>query len=163
MSGRHGALLALCVAATLSSLMAESQRQVLSVRAVTHASRVNERTSSYVTPGTSNTNCTGTGTTVGNTTTATANCQTTSTPAQQHQTTTRSVDVVDVVEANGMWYTISCRANWVGSNCSPMIDGDTFPAEIDGHTMWISGHKGGNQGKPVRVKYKILDIRPPKN
>jgi hypothetical protein len=41
-----------------------------------------------------------------------------------------------------------------------MIDGDSFPAEIDGHTMWISARKGGNQGKPIRAKYKILDIRP---
>jgi hypothetical protein len=41
-----------------------------------------------------------------------------------------------------------------------MIDGDTFPAEIEGKTMWITAHKGGNQGKEVRVKYKILDIRP---
>jgi hypothetical protein len=41
-----------------------------------------------------------------------------------------------------------------------MIDGDTFSAEIDGKTMWISARQGGNQGKLVRIKYKILDIRP---
>jgi hypothetical protein len=33
-----------------------------------------------------------------------------------------------------------------------------FPAEIDGHTMWISARRGGNQGKAIRVKYKILNI-----
>lgn len=136
------------------------EKNFVSVRAITHASQVNERTSTYTTPGTSNTNCSGVGTTIGNTTSATANCQTYSTPAQTHRITSRSVDVVNVVELDGMRYTISCRASWVGSNCGPMIDGDVFPAEIDGNTMWIIGHKGGNQGKEVRAKYKILDIRP---
>jgi hypothetical protein len=41
-----------------------------------------------------------------------------------------------------------------------MTDGDTFQAEIDGTTMWVHGRNGGNQGKEIRVKYKILDIRP---
>ena len=68
--------------------------------------------------------------------------------------------VTDVVEANDMRYTITCRAGWVGSHCAPLINGDSFPAEIDGNTMWLSARVGGNQGKQVRVKYKILDIRP---
>lgn len=143
-----------------SLLCSAKEKNFVSVRAITHSSQVNERTSTYTTPGTSNTNCSGIGTTLGNTTTATANCQTYSTPAQSHQITSRSVDVINIVELDGMKYTISCRANWVGSNCAPMIDGDVFPAEIDGNTMWIIGHKGGNQGKEVRAKYKILDIRP---
>jgi len=68
--------------------------------------------------------------------------------------------VSNIVEANDQRYLITCRASWVGSNCAPMIDGDTFQAEIDGTTMWVKARKGGNQGKEVRVKYKILDIRP---
>jgi hypothetical protein len=40
-----------------------------------------------------------------------------------------------------------------------MNDGDQFLAEIDGTTMWVSARRGGNQGKPIRIKYKILDIR----
>jgi len=136
------------------------QNGPLTVRAMTHTSRLNEHTSAYTTPGTSNTNCSGTGTTVGNTTNATANCQTTSNPAQIHQITMQTLDVVNVVEAGGMQYTISCTAHWRGSNCGPMIDGDTFPAEIDGNTMWITARKGGNRGKEVRSKYRILDIRP---
>jgi hypothetical protein len=39
-------------------------------------------------------------------------------------------------------------------------DGDSFRAEIDGKTMWIEAHQGGNQGKVVKIKYKIQDIRP---
>jgi len=165
-------VLLMLLGASLTCAAKDNEKRKVTVRAVSHASQVNERTSTYTTPGTSNTNCTGVGTTVGSTTTATANCQTTSTPAQTNQVTSRTVDVVNVVElrslsytANGTQtvitqYTIRCTAHWVGSSCGPMIDGDTFPAEIDGNTMWIVGRKGGNQGKEVRVKYKILDIRP---
>ena len=160
----------LLAAAALTCNAKDKEKRELTVRAVSHASQVNERTSAYTTPGTSNTNCTGGATTIGNTTTGSANCQTTSTPSQTHQITSRTVDVVNVVEVRQITndaqttvlrYTIACRANWVGSNCAPMIDGDQFPAEVDGNTMWITGHKGGNQGKLVRTKYRILDIRPP--
>lgn len=131
----------------------------LTVRAITHASQVNEYTSTYTTPGTSDTRCSGSGTTIGNTTDMTANCQTTSTPAQTQTVTRNTVDVVNIVEAEGTRYKIACRANWVGSNCSEMTDGDLFQAEIEGNTMWVFAHKNGNQGKLVKCRYKILDIR----
>jgi predicted Rdx family selenoprotein len=44
-----------------------------------------------------------------------------------------------------------------------MTDGDVFQAQIDGTTMWVQGRNGGNQGREIRVKYKILDIRPAVN
>lgn len=143
-----------------SVLWAAKDKIQLTVVAVTHDSQIVERTSTYTTPGTNNTNCSGSATTVGNTTSGTANCQTTSNPPQTRQITARAMFVTDVVEANDMRYTITCRAGWVGSHCAPLIDGDSFPAEIDGNTMWLSARVGGNQGKQVRVKYKILDIRP---
>ncbi len=59
-----------------------------------------------------------------------------------------------------MRYIITCRAGWSGSNCAPMEDGEVFATEIDGTTMWIAARRGGNQGKKVKVKYRILDIRP---
>jgi hypothetical protein len=151
-------LLALCPLA-LPSLGMGKPKITLTVRAISHDSQLNEFTSTYTTPGSSNTNCSGSGTTTGSTTNATVNCQITSTPPQTHQITSRTIDVVNIVDAGGMRYRISCRASWVGSNCGPMVDGN-FPAEIDGKTMWIVARKGGNQGKEVRIKYKILDIRP---
>ena len=96
---------------------------------------------------------------MGNTTVGTSNCQNTSTPARTRQIIRRTVDVLNVVEGDGLRYTISCTANWAGSNCQALIDGQSFPAEIDKTTMWLSGRSGGNQGKLIRVKYKILDIR----
>jgi hypothetical protein len=136
------------------------EKASLTVRAVTHETRVNQRTGSYVTPGTSSTNCSGSANTLGNTSYGTANCNSTSTPAQTHQITTRTLDVENIVKgSDGLRYTIVCRASWSGSNCGPLTDGDTFPAQLDGNTMWLSAHRGGNRGKLVRVKYKILDAR----
>ena len=150
----------LVFAVVLSCLAKDSNKRSLTVRAVAFKSQTRQRTYTYTTPGTSNTDCSGTGTTIGNTTNASANCQTTSTPAQTHQVTKNIIDVLNIVEADGMRYTITCRASWIGSNCAPLIEGDLFQAEIDNKTMWLVARKGGNQGKEVRMKNKILDIRP---
>ena len=142
------------------STCAAKDRVKTTVRAISHESQTYQRTMTYTTPGTATTNCAGTASSAGNTTTGIANCQTTSMPAQNHLVTTNVSYVTNVVESNGLRYVITCRAGWVGSNCRPMHDGDLFPAEIQGTTIWIEARKGGNQGKKVRVKYKVLDIRP---
>jgi len=67
---------------------------------------------------------------------------------------------MNIVEADGMRYKIVCRASWIGSNCAPLIEGDLFQAEIDNKTMWLAARKGGNQGKEVRMKNRVLDVRP---
>jgi hypothetical protein len=131
----------------LPNVAADRNARTLQIRGLSYESQVNERTSTYVTPGSSSTNCNGTGTTVGNTTTANANCQTTSTPPQVHTINARTIDVTNFVEAEGQRYKISCRASWVGSNCGPLIQGDVFTATIDGHTMWVSARKGGTKAK----------------
>lgn len=149
------------LAALVASLCsAKDVKTQVVVRAVSHASRLNRSTSSYSTPGSSNSSCSGSATTAGSITNGTANCQTTFTPAQTRQVAISTLDVTDVVVAEGMRYVIVCRASWRGSNCVPLTDGDMFPAEIEGTTMWIEARRGGNQGKKMRVKYKILDIRP---
>jgi hypothetical protein len=156
---RHAATLAL-LAFVWASTCAAKEKTPLSVRAVSNQSQTYQRTSTYTTPGTSNTNCSGSATTVGDTTTGTANCQTQSTPSQTHQITATIWEVTNVVQADGMRYVITCRGNWRGSNCAPMIDGDVFPAELEGTSMWVEARRGGNQGKKIRIKYKVLDIRP---
>ncbi len=163
---RPVALFLICLIAPICS--AEKPKQKLIIRAVTHAAQVNERHSTYVTPGTSNTTCN----TSGNATaiglpgmvtangTATSNCQTTSRPAQVHEVNRSTVSVMNVVEADGLRYKIVCTAGWAGSNCSQMTDGEMYEAEIEGTTMWVAARRGGNQGKLMRVKYQVLDIRP---
>jgi hypothetical protein len=150
----------LAILALSASTLATKERKSISVTAVTHDSQLVQRTSTYQTPGQSNTSCSDTSTTTGSTTNGTADCTTTTAAPQNHEITVSRLDVVDKVLGDGMIYTIVCSAHWKGSNCAPLIDGDMFEAEIKGTTIWISARKGGNQGKAVKVKYKILDIRP---
>jgi len=132
----------------------------LTVTAVSHDSRVSESTSVVNTPTQSNTSCIGTGLNTGPMSTANVNCQT-MTQGGPQTVTNRRLDVEDIVEANGEWFTISCTGYWALSNCSPMRDGDKFEAEYDGkQTMWIAARRGGNLGKPITVKYRVLDRRP---
>ena len=41
-----------------------------------------------------------------------------------------------------------------------LTDGDSYAAEIKGKHMFVTGRRGGNQGKQEKIKYDILDIRP---
>jgi hypothetical protein len=135
------------------SLMAAQEEQSLVVRAVTHA--VQEYNTGVAT------HCSGSSNEVSPTlTTHSVHC---------NSANTGGFNAVNIVEANGMLYTITCGLRSTGTifdtqllwkRCKWLIDGDTFPATINGHTMRIHGRKGGNQGKPVWIKYRILDIRP---
>ena len=94
----------------LTFMCSAKDKVMLTVRAVAHDRQTYQRTSTYTTPGTSNTNCSGSATTIGNTTNGNANCQTQATPAQTHQITATTWEVMNTVEANGMRYLITCRA-----------------------------------------------------
>jgi hypothetical protein len=90
---------------------------------------------------------------------AQVNCNTTSSGGPQRISGSR-LDVQNIVESPSERFVIVCTASWAGSNCSPMLDGDRFEAEYDGkRTMWITGKKGGNLGKRVVAKYRVLDRR----
>ena len=122
---------------------------------------IRESTSIFRKPTLSNTSCNGTGMNTGPMSTAQVNCQTVTPGGESQAVTTRKLDVENIVDANGERFTIRCTANWIGSNCLPMKDGDQFQAEYDGKTtMWVTARKGGNLGKPVSAKYKVLDRRP---
>ena len=142
------------------SLAKDKQSTTISVRAVGYRAIPHERTSYIRTPGYSNTSCYGNSTDMGMWTNLNLNCSTVSTPPTVQPVTIRYIEVYNFVEANGMGYTIRCTAHWVGSSCSWLIPGDTFPAEVKGTTMWIVGHKGGNMGKEMRTKFALLDMRP---
>src|SRR5689334_1495050 len=100
---RHSVVILLGIALTCSA----KDKTILTVRAVSNQSQTYERTMNYTTPGTSNTNCTGSATTIGSTTNGNANCQTQTTPAQTHQITATTWDVTNIVEGNGMRYLIT--------------------------------------------------------
>lgn len=138
------------------SLCAQKQlKKKLTIVAVSYEIVPQETTTYSHTPGHSSTDCSGTdsGGSVN------MDCTTTTTPSQTHPVTINRPIVYNRVESNGMIYTIVCAANWAWSKCATLNPGDDFPAEIDGQTMWIEAARGGNQGKRVKVKYTILDVR----
>ena len=84
---------------------------------------------------------------------------TASNPPQHHKMSLSRSFLNKVQAENGQIYTITCSAYWIVSNCSEMIDGDTFKAEVEKETMWITAHKEGAAWQDVRIKYKIVEIQ----
>jgi hypothetical protein len=146
-------------------------RKTLTVRAGAPATQVNNHPFAYTTPGYSTANCTSNGNAYGTvnstgpnsaTVNATANTNTNcsgsytppSTVVGNSVTVNNSDWVTDV--NTGDLYLLECTANWRGSKCSSLIEGDVFSAEIRGNDMLITGRHGL---KPVTVKYKVLQFR----
>jgi hypothetical protein len=67
-----------------------------------------------------------------------------------------------VASDDGTQYTGQCVARFIWQGCNWLEDGQTFQATIKGRTMEVTAHKGGNLGKLVKMKYKLMDIQPPK-
>jgi hypothetical protein len=142
-----------------STIAKDSNKEKLVVRAVAYRAVPHERTTYYRTQGYSNTTCYGSGSDWGYSTSLDINCQTVISPPQDVPVTVRSVEVYNALEANGRLYTVTCTAHWVGSKCAWVNPGDSFEAEVSGTTMWVNGRRGGNMGKVMRTKFKIVDIR----
>jgi hypothetical protein len=130
-------------AVIVTTIGADKPKRSLEIRAVAHSAT---ESAAFVMPGRTRTKCNESG----------SDCQTKVTPSQTYT----SVFITNIVEANGLRYKIACTAGWSGSNCSEMMDGDVYSAELQATTMWVKVRRGGNQGKQMRVKYKVLDIRP---
>jgi hypothetical protein len=106
------------------------------------------------------TSCSGSGTYWGNSSPLDVNCGPLPPPPQTIHVTIRRVVVQGQLEGDGKIYTVACTAYWAGSGCGWLIPGDTFGAEVKGTTMWVNTRRGGNAEKPIRAKYRILDVRP---
>src|SRR5882762_7210071 len=103
----HGLLPVMAILAFvgLPSLAGDKQATTLSVRAVSYRAIPHESTTSYTTPGYSSTNCYGRGSDWGYMTSINMNCQTVTTPPKEYSNTRRTLEVYNLVEANGMAYT----------------------------------------------------------
>lgn len=91
-----------------------------------------------------------------------ANCQTLDSAPRPRYSSTAQYDANNVVEANGQRYTLVCMGSRLpfGAHCQPMSDGEEFDADYDGKTtMLVYTRQGGNLGKPVKIKYRVLDVR----
>jgi hypothetical protein len=137
------------------NLDTKAEKETLWVKAVTHEFDI------VTTPGAAETLCGSTARAIRSSTADNVNCNTTYNPPQQHRLLAIwRLDFVNKVKAeNGQIYTITCSANWIGSNCASLREDDRFKAEVEKTTMWITAQRGENQGKQVRIKYKILDTR----
>ena len=108
----------------------------------------------------SGTRYSGSGTYWGNSSPLDLNCGALPAPPQAIHVTVGRVVVQGQLEGDGKVYTVACTAYWAGSGCGWLVPGDTFGAEVKGTTMWVNERRGGNAEKPIRAKYRILDVRP---
>jgi hypothetical protein len=151
----------------IPSLARDRQAATILVRAVDYRAIPHEKTTYYTTAGRSDTSCygrtSGTATNWGFMTdislNTNVNCTTVTTPPEVRPFTIAWLEVYNLVEVNALAYTIRCTASWFGSACTPLKQGDTFPAEVKDTTMWITNRRGGNMGKEMRTKFVILDVR----
>ena len=90
----------------------------------------------------------------------TTNCNSTYQPPQQAELNWRTIYNYNVVEGGGFRFVTLCTASVRWSQCKYLIPGSTFAAEVEGNVMWITGYKNGDQKKPQRVKYDILEVAP---
>jgi hypothetical protein len=118
-----------------------------------------QRTTYLTRPGYSNTSCYGAGIDTGYLASLNVNCQTFTRPPSLVPLTVRRVTVYNAVQAGGEVYVVTCTAHWIGSSCSSLIPGETFASSVTGNTMWVLGRRGGNRGRKLRVKFRILDVR----
>jgi hypothetical protein len=158
---RKAILLALALCLAVSPLMAirhRTQKTTLTLRAVARPAMRYEKTP--WTGGYSGTSCSGSEMYWEYSSPLDVNCRPLPAPSQAIPITIQRVVIQGQLEGNGKVYTVSCTAHWVGSGCGWLIAGDTVGAEVRGTTMWVNTRRGGNAGKPIRVKYRILDVLP---
>jgi len=153
-------VLTLCLAGPpLAAIKQRTQKETLTLRALACPAMPYEKTTPW-TGGYSGTSCSGSGMYWGYSSPLDVNCRPLPAPSQVIPITIRRVVVHGQLEGDGKVYTVACTAHWVGSGCGMLIPGNTFEAEVKGMTMWVNAPHGGNNGKPSRAKYRILDVRP---
>jgi hypothetical protein len=160
---RKAILLVLTLCLVDSSLAARKDQTLtttLTVRALACPAMPHETTVPRRTGGYGSTSCPGTGLYGGYSSPLDFNCQSLHTPPQLIHITIQRVMVHAKLEGDGNVYTVACTAHWTGSGCGRLIPGDTFGVEVKGTTMWVNAPRDGNTGKPIRAKYRILDVRP---
>jgi hypothetical protein len=133
-------------ASVLSTFAWAGPKKSLVIHPVSHDSKTYTQT---VGGNSSTTNCSDAGYSI--------QCNTqNSTPVTVETDVVRQVVVGD----DGMQYTMFCSAKWRWDKCSPLTLESSYDAEIDGKTMWVHARQGGNLGKPVKIKFQLLDMRP---
>jgi len=131
----------------------------LSVRTISYRAIPHERTAYLSLPGSSSTNCYGSATDSDFWTIIRTNCRTVTNPPLALPVSIQSVEVYNLLEANGTLYTVGCTGTRIGGGCTWLIPGETFDARVENWTMWIRSRGFGNTGKERWLKYNLLDMR----
>ncbi len=153
-------VLALCLASPpLAAIKNRTQKTTLTLHVLASPAMRYEKTTPW-TGAYSNTSCAGSGMYGGYSSPLDVNCRALPASPQAIPITIRRVVIHGQLEGDGKVYTVACTAHWVGSGCGWLIPGDTFKAEVRGTTVWVNFSHGGGTGKPIRAKYRILEVRP---
>jgi len=153
-------VLALCLAVSpLSAIRHRTQKTTLTLHALVSPAIPKEKTTFWI-GADRGTGCSRSGMYGVYSSPLDVNCRPLPAPPQVIPITIRREVVQCQLEGNGKVYTVGCTAHWVGSSCGRLVPGDTLGAEVKGMTMWVNAPHSGNSGKPIRAKYRILDVRP---
>jgi hypothetical protein len=109
-------------------------------------------TTYYQQPGSSNTDCTGSGSWVGSFWNGSASCTSTYTPAQNIPITWTHYTIYNLVETADSWMVLSCTSNWAFSQCRYLVPGESFSFDLVKGQARVIGQK--------KVKFNIVAIQP---
>jgi hypothetical protein len=112
-------------------------------------------TTYYQQPGSSSTNCTGSGSWLGPFWNGSASCTSVYSPAQNIPITWTRYTVYNLVETANSWMVLSCTKNWAFSQCRYLVPGESFPFRIVKGQALVTGQK--------TVKFNIVASQPKTN
>ena len=115
-------------------------------------------TTYYQQPGTANSDCTGSGTWLGNIYQANASCSTQFTPAQNVPINWTHYTIYNLVETRNTFLVLACTRNWAFSKCSHLIPGNEFPFEDNGGKVSVTGQRGG-KSKQQTLTFDLVSTK----
>jgi hypothetical protein len=115
-------------------------------------------TTYYQQSGSSNTDCTGSGSWLGDTYQGNATCTSQYTPAQNIPINWTHFTIYNQVETQDSTLIISCTSNWAFSKCSHLVPGDVFSFARKGGKLSVSGQRGNN--KTQNLDFDIVSSNP---
>jgi hypothetical protein len=116
-------------------------------------------TSYYQQQGNANTNCTGSGTWIGNIWQGNSSCTTQYTPSQSVPINWQHYTIYNLVETSDSMMVLACTRNWALSKCTYLIPGNTFEFENNKGKISIKGHKVGKD-KEQTLDFDIVSSEP---
>lgn len=118
-------------------------------------------TSYYQQPGNASTDCTGSGTWVGNIYQGNTSCTTQYSPAQNVPINWTHYTIYNLVETQDSILVIACTRNWAFSKCSHLVPGDFFQFAHNGGKLSVTAKTGKN--KTQDLDFDIVSNEPKAN